>query len=77
VGVIFTRLVIGFRELVKMALKRGEGKGLGWGREMGAAGFCGPSVCLGVFLLSWMVLVSRITGAGVVYNWYSRLVSAC
>jgi hypothetical protein len=40
-------------DLVKMALKKGWqemvcGGGL---RGMGAAGFCGPCVCLGVFLL--------------------------
>jgi hypothetical protein len=47
------------------------------GRGMGAAGFCGPYVCFGVFLLLWWrVLVSGIGGGiQVVNSWYSRLVS--
>jgi hypothetical protein len=44
-------------------------------RDMGAAGFCGPYVCHGVFpLLCRRVLVSGIAGGEDVYNWYSRLV---
>jgi hypothetical protein len=45
-------LVIDFGELVKIALKREAGKE--WvcgGSCLGAAGFCGPSVYMGVFLL--------------------------
>jgi hypothetical protein len=45
------RLVIDFGELVKVELKGGVGKGVGgWGKRDGAAGFCGPCVCLGIFL---------------------------
>jgi hypothetical protein len=44
-------------------IKEGMGKGVGWGRGMGAAWFCGPFVCLGLFLLlQWRVLVSGIAG---------------
>jgi hypothetical protein len=47
------RLVIDYGELVKVALKKGgwEKKWVGWLKVMGFAGFCGPYVCLGVFLL--------------------------
>jgi hypothetical protein len=47
------RLITDFSELVKVALKGGRWeKGLVSGlRDIGAAGFCGPCVCLGVFLL--------------------------
>jgi hypothetical protein len=31
--------------------KGGTKGGNGWGRGMEAAGFCGPCVCLGVFML--------------------------
>jgi hypothetical protein len=46
------RLVIDFGDLVKVALKNVEvGKGVGELRSMRAAGYCGPCVYLGVFLL--------------------------
>jgi hypothetical protein len=46
------RVVIDFGELVKVALKKGRaGKGVGGLRGMGAAWFCGPCMCFGVFLL--------------------------
>jgi hypothetical protein len=49
---------------------------VGEGSGMGAAGFCGPCMCLGVFLLLWWrVFLSRIEGARGVYGCYSRLVS--
>jgi hypothetical protein len=50
-----------------VALRGEAGSGVGeWGSIMGAAGFCGPCVCLGVFLLlQCRVLVSRIAGVGV------------
>jgi hypothetical protein len=48
---------------------------VGGERDMGAAGFCGPYVCHGVFpLLCRRVLVSGIAGGEDVYNWYSWLV---
>jgi hypothetical protein len=46
------RQVIDLGELVEVALKRGWGRcGLGRGTCIGAVGFCGPCVCLCVFLL--------------------------
>jgi hypothetical protein len=68
------RLVIDYGELVKVALKWGGwDEWVGGLRGMGTAGFCGPCVCLDVFLLLyWWVFVS---GAGVVCSWYSKLVS--
>jgi hypothetical protein len=47
------RLVIDFGESVKVALNEGgwEKVWVGGGRGLGATGFCGPCVCLGVFLL--------------------------
>jgi hypothetical protein len=52
-GGMVIRLVINFGELVKVALKSGGQKKwyVGALRGMGAAGFCGICVCLGVFLL--------------------------
>jgi hypothetical protein len=49
---IFVRLTIEIWELDKVALE-GEVE-VGWvsgASNVGAAGFCGPCVCLGVFLL--------------------------
>jgi hypothetical protein len=38
---------------------------MGEGRDIGAAGFCSPCVCFGVFLLLWWrVPVSGIAGEG-------------
>jgi hypothetical protein len=51
------RLDIEIWEIGEGGTKWGVGKGGGWarvggwGRGMRAAGFCGPCVCLGVFLL--------------------------
>jgi hypothetical protein len=46
------RLVIGFGELVKVALKGGVGKGVGqWGKRYGGCWVLLPCVYLGVFLL--------------------------
>jgi hypothetical protein len=58
------RLDIEFWEIDKGGTKRRSGERVsGWVRGMGAAGFCGPCVCLGVFLsLQWRVLVSGIGG---------------
>jgi hypothetical protein len=60
------RLVIDYLELVNVALKKG-GWEKGWIcglKVMGIAGFCGPCVCLGIFLLlQWRVFVSVISGA--------------
>jgi hypothetical protein len=51
-GVMVSRILIIWGELVKVALKCGSRKVvLGWGKRYGAVGFCGPCVCLGVFLL--------------------------
>jgi hypothetical protein len=44
------RLVIDLGELVKVALKRRMGKGVGGLRGMWASGFCDPYVCFSVFL---------------------------
>jgi hypothetical protein len=75
--VMVIRLIIDFGEFVKVVLKRGVGIGLcGEGRVIGAAWFCGPCVCLGVFLLcSGGCLCQGLQGAVIVYSWYSRLVS--
>jgi hypothetical protein len=52
-GLMVIRLVIDFGELVKVALKMGEGvgKGLGGGEVGGLLSFCGSCVCFDVFLL--------------------------
>jgi hypothetical protein len=51
-GLMVIKLIIGFGELVKVALKGGWKKGWEcWGRSMRATGFCGPFVCLGMFVL--------------------------
>jgi hypothetical protein len=45
---------------------------------VGASGFCGPCVCLGVFLCcSGEGLCQGLQETGVVYSWYGRLVSEC
>jgi hypothetical protein len=47
--------VIDYGDLVNVSLNRkgrdGKRSGVGGLRVMGNAGFCGPCVCLGVFLL--------------------------
>jgi hypothetical protein len=51
-GIMVIGLVMDFGDLVKVALKRGEWEKW-WvdrGRGMGAAGFCGPCVCLSLLL---------------------------
>jgi hypothetical protein len=52
--VMVIRLVIDLGELVKVALKKAGRQEKWWVGElrgMGVAWFCGPCVCLGVFLL--------------------------
>jgi hypothetical protein len=71
------KLVIDFGELVKVALTRKVGKGVGeWGNSMGALlGFL-VFVCVWVyFCCSGRCLCQGLQGTGVVYSWYSRLVS--
>jgi hypothetical protein len=70
-------LVVGFGELVKVVLMGRVGKGVGgFERRYGTAGFSGPCVCLGVFLLfSRGCSFKGLQGTRVVYTLYSRLVS--
>jgi hypothetical protein len=53
-GVIVIKLAIDFGELVKVELKKTVRQEKWWVsglRGIWASGFCGPCVCLGVFLL--------------------------
>jgi hypothetical protein len=55
--------VIDFGKLVKVTRKRGARLGVDvCGVRYGSDGFCGPCVCLGVFLLQWRIVVSGIAG---------------
>jgi hypothetical protein len=50
-GLIFIMLAIEIWE-VRVALKGEMGSGVGeWGKQCGGCCFCGPCVCLGIFLL--------------------------
>jgi hypothetical protein len=49
-GLMVVWLEIEARVIGKAALKKGADK-RGRGRGVGAAGFCGPCVCLGVFFM--------------------------
>jgi hypothetical protein len=50
-GEMVIKLDIEIWEIGKDGTKRGLGKGVGRGRSMGATEFCGPCVCLDIFLL--------------------------
>jgi hypothetical protein len=72
------RLVIDFGKLIKVVLKREVGKGVDkWGRRYGGCWVLWPLCVFGCISVVVRVLVSGITGAGVMYSWYSRLVSGC
>jgi hypothetical protein len=50
--VMVIRLDTDYGELIVIPLKRGGAeKGVVWLKGMEAVGFCGPCVCLGIFLL--------------------------
>jgi hypothetical protein len=75
--VMVNRLVIDFWELVKVVLKRGLGNGeVGRGRDMKLLCFVAlVSVWVYFCCYSGGCLCLRLQGLGVLYSWYSRLVS--
>jgi hypothetical protein len=53
-GVMFIKLVIDYGKLAKVSLRKKEGevvKGVDGWAEIYGGWFCGPCVCVGVFLL--------------------------